>query len=76
VVVATVSSSVGRGVLIVEERISALDRTDRRLGGGGADAFGSGAAIGVVAALTAVSSIVVALTPWRRAAGQVVLRAT
>jgi MFS family permease len=41
-----------------------------------ADAFGSGAAIGVVAALTAVSGIVVALTPWRRAAGRVVLRAT
>jgi MFS family permease len=42
------------------------------LGGGAvADAFGMGAAITAVAALTAASGVAVWLTPWRRAAGQI-----
>jgi MFS family permease len=40
-------------------------------GGAAADAFGIGAAIAGVGAVTAVSGIVVWLTPWRGGAGQV-----
>jgi hypothetical protein len=40
-------------------------------GGAVADAFGMGAAITTVAVLTALSGVVVWLTPWGRAAAQV-----
>ena len=40
-------------------------------GGAVADAFGMGAAITTVAVLTALSGVLVWLTPWGRAAGQV-----